>query len=292
MVHHADHAPYLGLGDGIVGPQLQRFLAVVIAHQGGEHHDGHLLVGGGIPQPLEQVHTIHARHLHIGDHRIDEAGHRHPLLLGQTIEIRHHLQPLAAVLGRNHVVASSAQGGLDHLADKGRVIHHQNGLALAQCHHAIVDEHLAVLSDVVLLHAELGVDIGDDLLEIEDHDEVAIAPDHGHHAVVLPRFQKLAGGLHILPGDPMDPADAIDQEAVGHLVEVGDDHHLVAGVRVGLDAEPTRQIHQRDETIPQGEDPHHMALGIGVICGFRHPNHLAHLGDVYPVISGFFTTVR
>ena len=50
-------------------------------------------------------------------------------------------------------------------------------------------------------------------------------------------------------------------------------------------------VHQRDEAIPQGEDPHHMALGIGVICGLRHPDHLAHLGDVDAVIGDLFPAI-
>ncbi len=90
----------------------------------------------------------------------------------------------------------------------------------------------------------------------------------------------------------MDPADTVDEKAVGHLVEVGDDHHLVAGVRVGLDAEPARQIHQRDEAIPQGEDPYHVALCVGIIGGLRHPDHLAHLGDVDAVVGDLLAPVR
>ena len=53
----------------------------------------------------------------------------------------------------------------------------------------------------------------------------------------------------------MDPADAVDEEAVCHLVEVGDDDHLVAVVRVGADAEPAGQIHQRDQPLAQEKTP-------------------------------------
>lgn len=33
VIHHADHAAQLGFGDGVIGPQLQCLLAVVITHQ-------------------------------------------------------------------------------------------------------------------------------------------------------------------------------------------------------------------------------------------------------------------
>ncbi len=120
--HHPDARRQLaqaeGLGDVIVGAQLQPQHLVVLIQPGGQDDDGCLLLpgwGGLAPVSAHEIVAAHLRH-HQVQH--DQVG----LLMPR------HEQRLAPVAGGSHLEALLYQVRLEQRAQLGFIIHHQDFL--------------------------------------------------------------------------------------------------------------------------------------------------------------------
>ena len=102
----------LSLVDVLVGPQLPGPAPVCLGRSRGQHDDGNL--GVSLPQAGDELESIHAGHLEVGQHQIGGA-------VGQT------LQRMNAVEGLDHLEAKRPQHVGDERPRYIGIFHHKDG---------------------------------------------------------------------------------------------------------------------------------------------------------------------
>src|SRR5690606_22835558 len=101
-------------------------VALVLAGFGGEDQDGQRIVLAGGAYVLDELDSVHDRHVDIGDHHVDALG-------------LEQVEPLLAVLGLQHFETRIGQRVMQHGQDGSRIVHRQ----YAQGHCLIIPENWA-----------------------------------------------------------------------------------------------------------------------------------------------------
>ena len=215
---------------------------------------------GVVLDKLGKMVAVHLGHLNIADDAADVVFDGIPLGLG-LLQVGPRL---LAVVGHRQVdIPGLPQRLGNHPGQQHGVFRQEDGLFAALAGSQLVD--------VIHLDAQLGADLRDDLLEVQDGDKVIFKICNAGGDPFLAPIDNLVRLLDLLPGDPGDAHHRVDMERKVVVIEVGDDEDVPLRVGGRRQVQVASQVDNGNDHIPGFEDA--LDIRLGLLHGLYRAGH-------------------